>query len=367
MLDQLDLLDDATPPEPDSTMLGQVRARAGRRRRHIRLAVSAALVVAIACVVGVTTLTNNDQRQVEVRNEPTKSSLVTQGRLPNGLDVRMSIGSSTVVLGSDIVAHIDVRNDTGRTQTIGPDNTVQCALGVQPSLRDSKGGYSTTDGRESICLHVSGMPPRGMASFTARVSTERLTLPDGEREGRYELALLNIPTDDSSRELTSSTPPIAVDVVAPDLTVQLKASSSTTARSQLIKGTVVFNNASGETIDAGCEHSLSYRVSLAADGVVLNRLNQSFSSIGPTSASCRQKVRLLPPGTTAFPFSFPAQFLGCSPSRAGPELPRCISRIGRPVVPPLPFGRYEVVFEGRGPLGSVHVEPVPIRVVPLGR
>lgn len=359
MLDHLELLDDATPPAPDAALLAGVHRRAARRRLRNRVSAAGAGIVVLAVVVGAVGLLRDDAKKVDVVGPAKEQPAASEGRLADGVHLRMTVDAARVVLGEDVAVHIDVRNDTDKTQNIGTGPSVQCALGVQPSLRNAEGSFSTTDGSELSCLQTRGMAAGATAAFSVSVSTAWLSLPEGQRDARYDLVLLRIPSGPRRFGATTvSAPPIAIDVVAPDLTARLDVASSTVAAGQVIHGTITFNNASDATINAGCLHSLSYRVSLAAGDVVLNP--NYFSAIGPSSGSCRKKLRLLPPGPSRFPFNVRAQFFGCSPDISRGPIPRCIGHLQTPLLPP---GRYEVVFEGRGPLGSIQVAPVPIRVV----
>jgi hypothetical protein len=361
MLDQLESLDDTSPPVPDTALLAKVRRRADRRRRRTRWAEAGACVVLVAVALGVVALLKNDTKKVDVvgpSRKPIAKDVVSEGHLANGLTFRMTVETTSVVLGDSISVTIGIRNDTGKTQNIGPSPDVECALGAEPTLLDSAGNSNTVS-RGLSCLQNRGITPGASRVFHTEVSTDGLSLPAGQQHARYKLVLEYFP--ELRSEAPSPSPPIAIDVSALALTADLAVTTPTVESGGVIHGSIVFDNTSNASIDAGCLHSLSYRVSLAAGDVVLNP--RTFASIiSPSDGSCRKQVRLLPPGISRFPFKVTAEYFGCSPDFARPPIPRCVGHLQTPTLPP---GRYEVIYEGRGPLGAVEVEPVVVTVISI--
>jgi hypothetical protein len=151
--------------------------------------------------------------------------------------------------------------------------------------------------------------------------------------------------------------PVPVEVVAPPLTGRFEFPSHTVAIGHSLSGYLVFENKGDAPVSAGCSTHRDFRVWLSAGDVVLE--NPLTHNIDPLSL-CQRSPVLLQPGTTKVAIKVAAKYFGCSPSATpDPALPRCV---GRYQTPPLPPGRYQVVFRGAGALGSVVVPPTPIQV-----
>ena len=152
MLDHLDTLDDATPPPADAAMLARVRGRAARRTRRNRLAACGAIVVSLAIAVSGVAIARDRNPKLDVTTPasttPTTATTsttpastpepVSEGTLTNGLHVRLTLETPSVVVGDNIKTRVDVRNDTTETKTIGA-GPIQCVLDIGLVLRDSAG------------------------------------------------------------------------------------------------------------------------------------------------------------------------------------------------------------------------------------
>jgi hypothetical protein len=361
ILDQLEVLDDATPPTPDAALLARVREQANRRRRRNRFTAAGVCIVSFAVVVGTLAVVHDDGRKVDVirlspstTTPPSTPKPVREGTLPNGLHVRMTLDTPRVVLGNQIRAKVQVRNNTAKPQSIGV-GSLQCSAHVGPVLRDSR-GIVVADAIHGVACYL---PARAITigqtiSFTTTLSTNSLVIPRGQHSRRFELGLEPVET----RGLVIwRLAPIAVDVVAPSVTGRIELPTRTFTAGDEAKGTLVIDNKSAAPIPygVGCPHDQPWRVWLSKDGVVF--------SIPETVPLCRSKdapTEAYAVGTTRLPFSVWLHYPSCGPvGNARNGSPDCVDG----AIPPLPGGRYQVVFEGRGPLGSVEVAPVPIRVV----
>src|SRR2546429_335357 len=130
-LEHLDALDDDTPPEPD---LASTRVRARRlRARHRWTAAAAAVVLLGGAAATVAALRGNDHSVQVVGPSGTTSVPPTpeqkpavSGTLPNGVKIRLTLDTPTVLLGEDVRATVVLHNSTGQAKTLGTD-PIQCA------------------------------------------------------------------------------------------------------------------------------------------------------------------------------------------------------------------------------------------------
>lgn len=352
MLDQLEVLDDATPPTPDATMLAQVRVRAERRRLRNRLTAVGACVVALTFAVGAVAMLRDGGEKVDVvgpAKKPAASSMVSKGRLPNGLHIRMTVDKSTVALGDEIKARVEVRNDTGTAKTFGV-GPIQCVLDVSPVLRDA-GDRVVADSGVVGCYPVArDIAAGGSASLTTTLSTDPVVIPRGQDTGQYQLRLESMPFRPTWRLA-----PVAITVVAPNLSGRIELPSTTFTAGDVAEGTLVIDNNTGASIHFGvnCGSDHPWRVWLSKDGEVFSIPETGTLCPGtPTSAYGTGTIRL--------PFSVSLRYPSCGqPGNVSAGSPECVPG----TYPPLPPGTYQIVFEGRGPLGSVDVAPVSIQIV----
>jgi len=362
MLDQLDRLDDATPPDADDAMLRRVRGRANHLRRRFRIVTTTAVVVPLLALGAVAAIASRNTTNVEVitpsTRPTTRAGLSSAGTLPDGLHIEMTVETPTVQLGRDITAKVVVSNPSFTTMTIGSGD-LQCAVGVGPALRDARGDTTVAEWPPGDnCLRVHAFGPGRTKTFTTSLSTKSVTLKQGARLGHFEMTLT---TANTFHQLVGplGLKAVPVEIVAPDLTGQLELSSSQVVDGGTITGFVVFDNAGHSDVSAGCSTHRDYQIALAADGVVIR--DPRALQLNP-DAPCLRSQLLLEPGTTRLPFKVPATYFGCTTQVTDDllGLPRCIGHLKTPA---LPAGNYQVVFTGAGALGAVAVAPAPVLVV----
>jgi hypothetical protein len=381
-LDHLDRLDDAAPPQPDAALLSRVHRRADRRRRTNRLAVAGALVVVLAIAGGVaavvrsrhstTVIVTGPSALTSTSTSPSVPAVFTgpssAGTLPNGMHVVMTLAAPAVPAGTDIPYRIELRNGTGRPQTIGQGN-VDCVLGgIAPAVFDAKGKFPVDKPPlASDCKRMITLASGGLVTITGSVPIQRIGPKVGARHGHFTVMLENVLDPKVGftprRKLL---PPIPVEINAPDLTVRIEIASDTVAANQVIRGFVVFDNAGHTTVSAGCSTQPDYAISLnTLEAGQVTAVNPAPPILNP-SAPCTTTGIPLEPGTTRLPFAVTAKYYDCYPPLPkgqfltdGPYLPTCI---GSHVPPPLPAGQYRLGFTGAGALGAFVVAPVSVTV-----
>jgi hypothetical protein len=366
MLDQLDRLDDMTPPKADDAMLSRVRSRAGRLRTRNRLTSAAAIGVVIAIAAGIAVLSSRPTVVTVTgpaprTSVPTATSGPTSSRaLPSDLHIVMTLDAPTVQLGSDIRATVVVTNDTGRTKSIGTAD-IECALGIGPELYDAAGKFPADKpplSSSTRCPLVS-FPPGKTVTFEISLPTHRVGLKKGARHGDYTVTLVNTLNSPANGPQSQrfKLKPVPVRIVKPDLTARLEISRPVVAAGGEVTGFVVFDNAGHSPTSAGCATAPDYEIFLESAGALIT--TPATRQLNP-SAPCAASELLLEPGITRVPFTVPAKYRACDarPPLDYSALPLCAGTGPvRKFVPNLPGGRYEVVFGGAGALGSVEVVP----------
>jgi len=388
-LDHLEFLDDAAPPRPDAAMLSLVRRRANRRRNRNRLTVVSALVLVVAIAAGITAAARRGTTKfVVVTGVPTTTSVPSAtsspplptvfvggssaGTLPNGLHVEMTLGAPTLQLGSNIPYKIELRNDTGQAKTIGQGH-IDCLLGgFAPALFDAKGKFpADKPPLASDCTRVMTLPAGGVTTFTGWLVAQRVGFETGARHAYFTVTVVKVLDAKTGfrrwREV-SELKPIPVEFIAPDLTVHLLVPNQAVIAGSIIKGTVIFDNAGHTEVSAGCASAPNYLIALTVmQAGPVSFVTSEYTFPNP-STPCPGRDIMLEPGTTRLPFAITAKYYGCYPSLpngqrftviAGSYVPTCI---GPHVPPPLPPGRYQLVYTGAAGVGAVVVPPIPIEI-----
>lgn len=365
MLDQLESLDDTTPPAPDAAMLARVLGRAARRRNRNRFTAAGTAVVALALVLGAVAVLRDHGQKLDVitpatsptTNTSTPTTLApesTNGTLPNGLQVRMTVAAPAVTIGENIEMAIVVHNDTTERKTIGV-GAFQCILNVTAVLRDAAGHVVSDATRGGVGCYDVGrvISPGSSLTLPMELSTEPVVSP-----GRYELSLERYPLVAQPRWRLR---PVAVTVVAPDLTGHIELPTSTYTAGTMVRGTLVVDNGSRAPVHFAfeCRSPEPWNIVLAQHGVPFEPF------IGGTGCiPYDTPISTLAPGTTRLPFTVAVAYSSCTQDgRPTVAVPRCEPNGRIPILVP---GRYEIMFEGSGPLSSLEIAPETISVVAAG-
>jgi hypothetical protein len=362
MLEHLDSLDDATPPAADTAMLTRVRDRAARRRLRNRLAAGGAIVATLAIAVGGVAVARDRNPKLDVTNPaPTTASSgptpttspnpVIEGTTPDGLHVRLTLETPSVVVGDNIEARVDIRNDTTETKTIGV-GAIQCVLDIGPVLRDSH-GRTVVDGTQGVGCYDMGrsIAPGGSTTVDVSLSTDSVEITSDQRGKAYQLSLERISGMTPQWSLGS----VPVDVIGPVLSGHIELPATTFTVGESITGALVIDNSTGAPVHytVDCNGEKPWSVVLADHGV---HFDIPVAGVGCARAAT---VETLPPGTTRLPFGVVLGYPSCSGGGpVTPDRPRCVAG-GIPDIAP---GDYEIAFEGSAAFRALNVTPVSIQV-----